>query len=418
MRKLFAKFIQIYLEMMVRLMLIIHRPKVIAITGSVGKTTTRSMIDQLLDGKVKYNRGKSGYNTEIGLLMVIFEQSVPSNLSSITQWSKIILRVMKLALRYPYDYLVLEMGADKPGDIAHFLGYIRPDIAIITGIGASHTEGFGSLEAVLNEKWKLAQAARQVVIYNRDFELIRQKAMTLDGNRLSYSANSQDADYCLEAVNLLSQGLAGNLRTPNKELEFASRLVGRVQLAAGLAGLATLDCLGIRWSIDDYNQLEAVAGRSKLLISDSHIRIIDDSYNASAVSILAGLDTLVELAKEGRKTFVFGQINELGKLAHQEHVKVAKRANQLVDQVYGLGPEVEKLAKYFDQASFRYFPDPYSLGEALRQELKSGDTVLVKGSQNQVFSEEVIATIAPELKDQLVRQTPEWRKRKRESFNR
>ena len=155
MRKILRKLVLSRLERYTTQLLSTHNPKVIAITGSVGKTTTKQAVAHVLRSKHKVLAHSGNYNTEFGLPLSLFELEAPANTSSPVEWAKIFKAMRKqiAAPQYPYDVVVLEMGADRPGDIERFIKYIKPDIGIVTAVAKVHLEEFKDVDSILEEKW-------------------------------------------------------------------------------------------------------------------------------------------------------------------------------------------------------------------------------------------------------------------------
>lgn len=161
MKKIIMKLLAILARMIIKK----YNPKVIAVTGSVGKTSSKEMIADVLANKFRVRSSIKNYNNEFGLPLTIIGLESPGK--NILAWFKVLWRAKKLILfkdkNYP-DVLVLEMGVDREGDMDYLLSIVRPDIGVVTNISHSHLEYFGSLEKIKKEKVKLLQGLRKMVL--------------------------------------------------------------------------------------------------------------------------------------------------------------------------------------------------------------------------------------------------------------
>ena len=281
-------------------------PRVIAITGSVGKTTTKELTQQILAlaGPTHYNRGN--FNNQLGLPLTL------------------------LALPEATRYLVVEMGMNTPGEIAYLSALARPDLGLITAIAPVHLERLGTLEAIAAEKGALleALAPEGCAIVPDDEPLLDAPLRRSPARRRLSFGSSPRADARLVAAR--SEGAAGQrltLTLRGETLELLLPLIGRhnAQNAAAAAAIAlALDL--------DHAQIAAGLARAPQLGHRSQVRrlgaltLLDDCYNASPVAVRAALTALVELAQGQPAVAVLGEMRELGAQADALHEQVGRAA--------------------------------------------------------------------------------------------
>ncbi len=423
MKALARRIIAGRLEGEVRQLIAEKHPLIVAVTGSVGKTTTKLAIAEVLKTKYKVLVYEGNYNTEIGLPLSIFGLEAPESLMNPIAWSRLLSEAKKRRKAFTYDVVVLEMGADHPGDIKHFMSYIHPDVGVITAIQPVHLEGFGSFEAIADEKWQLAAGSRDVVLSDVDPELAKRKQTLDPAHVVTYGV--EQGNYYLEDISFVKgRGFGATLHLRSaKAVSVQVPLVARHGLEAALAAAAVADRLGL--APDDIRKglakITPVNGRMNLLPGKNNSFIIDDSYNSSPQAALAALDTLYGL--KGRHIAILGTMNELGDYAQKGHEEVgaqASKADLLVTIGQGarewLAPAALKAGLAKDKVIS--FDSPYEAGGYVANLLKEGDIVLVKGSQNRVFAEEAAKLLLADNKDtaKLVRQSDKWLRTKQQQF--
>jgi UDP-N-acetylmuramoyl-tripeptide--D-alanyl-D-alanine ligase len=410
------------LELRVQRLIREQKVKVVAITGSVGKTTTKLAIASVLKQKYRVLAHPGNYNSEIGLPMSIFELEVPGNLVNPLAWYKVFERIDKrLDKPFDYDVLVLEMGADQPGDIQKFMRYITPDVGVVTAIAPAHIEQFGSVEAIAHEKMALARGSKAVLL-NAEDQRVMQEAEALNAPIQTYGVKKGSVHF--EGIDRGKDlRLHGRLQLHNGEIAVKSQFIGKHSLGALAAAGAVGEELGlepaeIRRGLETY---EPVAGRMRMLKGLQGVTIIDDTYNSSPRATVAALETLMELP--GRKIAVLGSMNELGNMAEAGHREVGKAAAK-ADMLVTIGDNANRfIVAGATEAGMKSelihtHVSPYAAGEFLRGVVKPSDIILAKGSQNGVFAEEAGALLltSPDDRSLLVRQSSAWQDRKRRQF--
>jgi UDP-N-acetylmuramoyl-tripeptide--D-alanyl-D-alanine ligase len=343
------------------------QPKVIAITGSCGKTTVKEMCAAILGqcGSVLATQGN--LNNEIG---------VPQTL---------------LRLTPEHQYAVIELGANHPGEIAWTTSLARPDVALINNVAAAHLEGFGSLQGVAQAKSEIFEGLGEngVAIVNADSEFFASWQATLTRHLVSFALDNPQAD--IQARDICADELGCHrftLVTPDGEIAIRLPLPGRHNVGNALAATAATRSLGI--ALDaiklGLETMQPVKGRLCL----SHlpgIRLIDDTYNASVESVLAAANTLV--AMPGFRVLVFGDMGEMGQEAEAQHRRVGEHVRDLgLDAFYTVG---RLSACASQEANGKHFADKPALFAALSQLLQQHDDIslLAKGARS-ARMEEVI----------------------------
>lgn len=405
-----------------------YEPKVIAITGSIGKSSTKEAIFTVLQNNFRTRQSVKNYNNEIGLpLTILGEMSAGSSLAG---WLKIFWRAIRLWFvddkTYP-EVLVLEMGIDRPGDMAYLTKLIHPDIGVITNIGPVHLEYFKTLENIAQEKGVLIEKlnAGGWGVLNADNEYVIKLKDKVKGRFLTYGFSSE-ATVRAHDVTLLSkkndlQGVSFKLSYDGKVVPvFLPEVLGEHLIYGALAAVAVgiimeLNLVEISGALQNFR---APSGRMRLIEGVRDSLIIDDTYNASPEPTVAAVQVLGKLPTNGRKIAVLGDMLELGEFEDKGHRLVGQTvAQQGIDLLIAVGPRAKIIAEAavsagFDQKHVIKFSSSEEAGEYLLKELNAGDLALIKGSQG-MRMEKAVKMILADLslgKDLLVRQDDSWLK--------
>ncbi len=411
-----------------RLIIAKYKPFIVAVTGSVGKTSTKDAIYSVLKDSSKYVRkSEKSMNSEIGLPLTII--GMPNAWHSVSGWWKNIIHGLSLIIfrqEYP-DRLILEIGADHPGDIKRVVRWLRPDIAVLTYVGETpvHVEFFSSPEEVFEEKAALIRGIRtggKAILFADDAKIaalseeVRAAGATPISFGLSSSADVRGADY----VDSLALGIAFSLvSSEGSHSVKVKNIIGKTYmyplLAAAAVGKAcgmTMEDISIRLS-----NYEAPRSRMNILPGINNSTIIDDTYNSSPDAALAALRSLKELP--GRKIVALGDMMELGKYSPEEHKKIGKQVVGLADLLITVGPRSratadEALSAGFASDKVHSFDSATQAGAYLKPIISAGDVLLVKGSQS-VRMERLVKILMNEpdkAADLIVRQEKEWLEKK------
>jgi UDP-N-acetylmuramoyl-tripeptide--D-alanyl-D-alanine ligase len=395
---------------------------VVAVTGSLGKTTTKITIAAVLGKSLRVRAHPGNYNTDVGVPLSAFGLTSPGDVRQLGKWSQVLLQAeRRVWAPSPCDVLVLELGADSVGEIGRF-AYLEPDVGIVTAIKPCHLEGFGSMDNIAREKMLLARFSR-IALLNADDDRVMSEHATLTNRCYTFGA---DGGECRMIPGELDwpAGYGGRVQLRDASIPVRTRFVGRHTLPAVAAAAAVGDLLGlgpeeISAGID---AVRPVSGRMNLLRGINGSFVIDDSYNASPDSVTAALATLFH-APASCRIAILGDMNELGGYARDAHELVGEHCARL-DHLVTIGPLArELLAPAAIRAGVppdrvQSFDSPYRAGWYARDLVRPGTVILIKGSQNGVLAEEATAQLIADPRDRalLVRQSASWQDTKLRIF--
>lgn len=396
--------------------------KIIAIVGSIGKTSTKFAVAQTLSQRYKVRFQEGNYNDLVTVPLVFFGVSAPSLFNPLA-WLAVFIRCeAQLHKPYPYDVVVVELGTDGPGQIAAFSQYVQADIAVLTSITPEHMEYFTDLDAVAKEELSVIGYSDHVVM---NTDLVTREYESFVPEAITYSIHS-DSEYTVSEYSFTPSGVSFTLEKNSAELLRTTHpAISELQLYSLTAASTVSDLLGM--SVDEITtglkRVVPVSGRLQLLTGIKDSVIIDDSYNSSPEAAKAVLQTLYGL-KASQKIALLGNMNELGEFSPNAHTELGKFCDpKQLDIVVTLGPDANNYLATAAEANgckVQQFQDPYAAGEYIKSIISPGAVVLVKGSQNRVYAEEAIKPILANPSDQakLVRQSPDWLKKKATNFSR
>lgn len=406
-----------------------HKPIIIAVTGSVGKTSTRNAIAAVLSKKYFVAKNIDNYNNEFGVPLTILGHRSPGK--SIIGWLKILLSTQK---NVPQVY-VLEYGIDHPGDMKILCDIARPNIGVMTGISPVHVENFQTVEQLAEEKAQLLDCVYEdgLVVINGDDAKVRglikhakakvikygfsesSDATVLDFNvytredfsfepgenfsKINITAKTQDGDVLrFDLVNMLGKAVA---RSATAAVSIAKHLgLSNEEIVAGVSDI-----------VQEPGRMNALAGIKGSLI-------IDSSYNAAPASMAEALDVLSEftLQDEQRRIVVFGEMAELGRYTEDEHRMIGMKIAEVgADILVTVGEKTRDMQRGaidagLDESKTEHFNNSADAGRWLDSKVRKGDIVLVKGSQSSRMEKVTKDLIAQPLRsgELLVRQSDKW----------
>jgi UDP-N-acetylmuramoyl-tripeptide--D-alanyl-D-alanine ligase len=338
--------------------------RVIGITGSVGKSTTKELVAQILSQRYRTLRNAGNLNNEIGLPLTL------------------------LRLGEGYERAVLEMGFYVPGEITFLCEIARPSVGIVTWVGTVHAERAGSQEVIAQGKGELVEALPTdgVAILNYDNPFTREMAKRAKGQVLYYGLDNAAHLWADDIESFGLEGIRFRMHYHREVLHVHAPLIGRhsvhnalASVAAGLAEHLTWDEI-LNGLATAYTQLRMVAVRT-----GSGALLLDDTYNASPESMLAALNLLEEM--DGRKIAVLGEMLELGPYEREGHELVGRRAAEVADVLITLGGRAHMIAAAarrggLEPAHIREFEEMSEVTAWLDASLTAADTVLLKGSHS------------------------------------
>ncbi|MFE2315853.1 UDP-N-acetylmuramoyl-tripeptide--D-alanyl-D-alanine ligase [Streptomyces sp. NPDC059441] len=354
--------------------------RIVAITGSAGKTSTKDFIAQVLPGNVVAT--PQSFNNEIGLPLTITMADAST------------------------DYLVLEMGARRIGHIRDLTRIAQPDISVVTNVGTAHVGEFGGRENIAQAKGEIVEAlpARGLAVLNADDPLVLAMAHRTRGRVVTYGLGEQAtvraADVVLDAHGQPSY----ILHAPEGSARVHLQLVGEVQVHNSLAAAAVGREAGL--DIAQIAELLSTATpqsrwRMETATRADGVTVINDAYNANPHSLRSSLDALAAMTggRDQRSIAVLGRMNELGDDARTAHEDIGRHTAALnLDQLIVVGGDE---AGWIQQAASSagiqavHLPDQETALELLRSILRSGDVVLVKASRGVQLQQLADALLQP-----------------------
>ena len=409
-----------------------YHPHVIGITGSVGKTGTKDAIYYILKDKFNVRQNIKNYNNEIGLpLTIIGEHSAGSDIFG---WIIIFFKALKLLIvkdpSYP-DILILEMGVDKPGDMDYLLGIVHCDIGILTTVGLSHIEFFGSRENIQKEKGKLIININPdgCAIINYDDDKTRETISWTLAKSLTYgydqnaAVKAKDEKIYLDTNQLDQSGMSFIIMYGDKSAEvFVKRTFGLSFVYSIMAATAAGLAMGLEFNdiIQSLRHYEIPPGRMNIIQGIKGSIIIDDTYNSSPQALTMALKSFSSVSdKAQRRIAVLGNMLELGEESKKYHEEIGQSLrNYNIDLLITIGERAKDFAigatsAGISQESIHTFANSDSAGAYLKTIIKEGDYILAKGSQGARVERAVKEIMAEPEKAEilLVRQVNEWKNR-------
>ena len=349
--------------------------KVVAITGSNGKTTTRKFTAAVVGQKYNTLATRGNLNNAIGLPLTL------------------------LRLKPDHQWAVLELGTNHPGEIAALAAICGPDIGVITNVAPAHLEGLGSLDGVMRAKGELLQGLKPggQAVLNADDLRVRQLARECQAPVVLFGTGN-DADVIAQNIRELPRGVGFDLAIDRERIEIGIQIPGRFMVTNALAAAAVGHLLGL--SLESIKQglekVEAESGRMAIIRTNNDITIIDDAYNANPASMLAAFDSLNALRGNRRCALVLGDMLELGEEAATWHRKIGAAAAQSgAARLYFAGEfailAAESARKNKMAAQNAFVGTRAEIISELKQWLCAGDWVLIKGSRGMQMDKIVAA---------------------------
>ena len=348
--------------------------RVVAITGSNGKTSTKDFAAAVLSRKFRVLKTQGNLNNHIGVPQTLLRASAAD------------------------EIIVLEMGMNHPGEIAPLAEIARPDVGIITNIGTAHIEFMGTRAGIAQEKGMLAEAignGGHVILPTADDFSASIAARTVaqvltvgaSGDRVRAESIEQDLNGSRFMLIVDGESLPASLPVPGRHMVTNALLA----VAAGrVFGVSLPECVAA------LAEVQLTKGRMEL--KNIHgLQVLDDSYNANPDSMVAALETLARMPTANRRFAVLGKMGELGETSEAGHRRVgeaAARAN--IDRLIGVGPEGEIIVRSARDAGFApavAVSDTAQAADLLHTDARKGDLILIKGSRSAAM-ENVLASLS------------------------
>lgn len=400
MKNIFLQILKWVLKQLAKATLRRYQPGVVAVTGSVGKTSTKEAIRAILCRERQIRATSGNFNNEIGVPLTILGDWQKIEKPVFWFWLKVILSALIRILNphksaYP-EILILEYAADRPGDIKYLLEIARPQIAVVTAIGEIpvHVEFYSGPEALAREKAKLVEQLPTVgfAILNSDDALVSDMKNRTRSQVMTFGFG--------EAAQMRITGFENSSNDEPTgvvfKLEFGGSFVPvKINGAFGKGqayAVAAAACVGLIFSLNLVKIAEASienfkppAGRMNLVPGVKGTFIIDDTYNASPLSMKVALETLRDL-KAKRKIAILGDMLEIGKYSLEAHEEIGRFAAGMVDLLVTVGPRAKFIAAAANKAGLaKENILSFIIAEEAKKEvelkIKKGDLILVKGSR-------------------------------------
>jgi UDP-N-acetylmuramoyl-tripeptide--D-alanyl-D-alanine ligase len=391
--------------------------KLVIVTGSVGKTSTKVAIGTVLAERLRVRLHEGNHNAELSTPLAILGIEYPDKLKNIGTW-RAVFKDAKKRINEPadVDVIVQEVGSDRIGQVPHFGTYAHPDIAVVTAVSPEHMEYFGTVDAVAAEELSAANFSERALI-NRD-DIDGKYAADLTSSAINTYGTTDAAEYhFVQSDFTVKDGFKGTFVAPewDEPVEVNLHLMGehslRPAIAAGAVGLR----LGL--TADEVkkglNNIRAVSGRMNVLRGVKKSIIIDDTYNSSPLAVASALQALYQLSVP-QKIAVLGSMNELGAESAADHEAVGKLCDpSQLAHVVTVGEEAEKYLAPAAKARGCHvvsFKSALEAGAFVNKALEPGAAVLFKGSQGGIYLEEAVKVVLHSTKEEskLVRQSSQW----------
>lgn len=343
--------------------------RVIAVTGSCGKTTTKQMLGAIFAECGPTHAAQGSFNNHIGVPLTL------------------------LGLNSSHQFAVIEIGANHPQEILPLTKIAKPDVAIITLVAPVHTEGFGDVDTIAKTKAEIfaGLSATGVAVINADDHYYPYWQKLLKNQPILSFSMTQKADVYATDIHLKDGCGAFLLNTPSGNIHIELPILGRHNIINALAAASAAVALKIPLPAIAQGLAHMTPAKHRLHICEGwqHAKIIDDAYNANPLAVDAALDILANHA--GEKVWVFFDMKELGALANSAHENAGFAAREKgIDRIFAVG-ELSKLTVAAFGEGAQHFADKDSLIAALKPIMHQDMTILVKGSRSGALEEVVDA---------------------------
>ncbi len=424
------KLMQLKLKYLAKMILRKYQPEIIGVTGSVGKTSTKEAIYQVLKKEKRVRQSKKNYNNEFGLPLTIIGAVSPAK--NLFAWFAIGFKVLKMLLikdkNYP-EILILEMGIDRPGDMDYLNSIAKCRVGVVTAVGLVHVQYFKNKNALQKEKAKLIKNVLKDgwSIINYDDEATRNMINMSRARVISYGLDERAmlraSDIAFNYSNQEVQGINFKIHYQGSSVPVhIPKAWGQGAVYAALAGAG----VGLSYNMNLHDISRALQkyhsprGRLNLIAGIKQTTLIDDTYNAEPKSMKLAIQVLADIANDNkvRKLAALGDMLELGVQSEKKHREIgALLVQRKIDKLYTVGERARDIARGAREAGMKeenifMFDDSFEAGKFIQKRIKKNDCLLVKGSQG-IRMEKIILELMAEpmrAKELLIRQEDAWQK--------
>ncbi|GAX06259.1 UDP-N-acetylmuramoyl-tripeptide--D-alanyl-D-alanine ligase [Secundilactobacillus pentosiphilus] len=352
-------------------------PKVVAVTGSNGKTTTKDMVASILSAQFNVTKTLDNFNNEIGVPVTI------------------------LSMEPNTEVLVIEMGMDRPGQLDFLSRLVEPDVAIITMIGEAHIEFFGTRDKIADAKMEITHGLKAdgTFIYDGDEPLLAERAKQVSQRKQTFGRRKTDDMYALDVKETDTQTTFTASEWPDQEMTVP--MIGDYNVNNALAALSVAQLYRIspQASAEAFTHLDLTENRAEWVDGSAGERILSDVYNSNPTAVKEVMAAFSQVDTVGKRRVVLGDMLELGDQSARLHASLASAIDpQLVQDVYLVGPEMkalyDALQDKFDAAHLHLYgtDEQSNLISQLKGDIGPSDLVLIKGSHG-IHLENVLAAL-------------------------
>ena len=428
------------------------RPKIIAVTGSIGKSTFLTLLDSVVHEKFKTRTTKKG-NSETGLPLEILGIRDELTDYRVLTWIRVLAHAITIGIfgdDDSYEVLIAEFGIDSPyppKNMSYLLTLIpHPDVAVVLSVAPVHTEQFAEglspsdqldesvlLERIAKEKMLLAKAITKngTAIIQGDNPLLMKEASHINGSVVTVGSKTDATFHIKKMTATIQNGSSIAFLYDKNEYHMVFPHIvlfpETASIMVSVIAAASVLNISIKTSIDTMQTISRLPpGRFSIFEGKKDTTIIDSSYNASPDSVKASLLFLkTAIQKKERRIAILGDMRELGPIAQTKHEEIARVAAEVVDYIVCVGPMMrefvvpELLRVGFDKNKIDVFETAEGVGTFIVSSLRTGDVILIKGSQNTIFLESVVKELLQKKTDAnfLCRQSAYWDSVRKEFFS-
>ncbi len=407
-----------------------YKPRIVMITGSVGKTSTKDAVAAALGSRFYVRKSEKNFNTEFGVPYAIFGVAKDPMRNPLA-WLSVFKKALALLL-LPNHYanlLVLEVGAEQPGDLKKILRIAMPDAVVVTRLPGIpvHVEFYESPEAVREEEFgpAFALGPSAPLILPVDDAYARAMSKRVPARLFTYGesadASTRLSDIAFHEEDGRVDGMQARIESEGESGTIVIKgAVGRTQVLPAAAAIATASAFGITLpdALAALGEYHPPAGRTRVFEGAGGSVLIDDSYNSSPAAVEEALATLESFPHAVRRIAVLGDMLELGRYSIEEHARIGGLAAKAADVLVTVGIRSRTLADAavaagLSEEEVHRYDDARAAAEALPALIRTGDVILVKGSQS-MRTERVSEALLADADDrlELVRQEPQWLRRR------